>query len=98
MDFDYAARQTKLTGMKGIDAVALVSGANMVYFTGLRFHLSERPVIAIFSHRGTAFIIPELEMGKLEQRPDLKAQAFAWTDTAGFQAAFDQAVDSLQLR
>jgi Xaa-Pro dipeptidase len=98
MDFDYAARQTKLISMKGIDAVALVSGANMVYFTGLRFHLSERPVIGIFSHRGTAFIIPELEMGKLEQRPDLQAQSFIWTDTAGFQAAFDQAVDALQLR
>lgn len=94
---DYAARQAKLIGITGVDAVAIVPGANMLYFTGLHFHLSERPTIAIFSEQGVAFIIPELEVTKLAARPDLEANVFSWTDEHGFTAAFQQAVDALKL-
>ena len=59
---DYSARQAKLREIAGFDAVALVPGFNMYYFTGLEFHLSERPVIAILTPDGElSFIIPELE-------------------------------------
>ena len=72
---------------------------NMFYFTGLQFHLSERPVIAIFTPDGhLSFIIPQLEMPKLHQRPDLEARGFAWTDTEGYEAAFQQAVSELGLK
>jgi Xaa-Pro dipeptidase len=97
MKFDYAARQAKLIGITGVDAVAVISGANMVYFTGLHFHLSERPVVALFSDNGMSIIIPELEVPKLAERPDLEARAFTWTDTGGFQSAFRQAVEALRL-
>lgn len=42
----------------------------MVYFTGLHFHLSERPIMAIFTRdEPPTFILPELEQGKLEGSP-----------------------------
>jgi Xaa-Pro dipeptidase len=98
MNFDYAARQKKLIGVKSVDAVAIVPGANMEYYTGLKFHLSERPVIAIFTEEGMSIIVPELEVPKLAARPDLEANIVAWTDTEGFDAAFKKAVDMLNLK
>jgi Xaa-Pro dipeptidase len=69
----------------------------MVYFTGLRFHLSERPVIAIKSKDSLSFIIPELEVPKLNERPDLQARVFRWSDEDGFTGAFRRTVDELGL-
>jgi len=98
MKFDYEKRAYKLVGLTGIDAVAIVPGPNMEYFTGLEFHLSERPTIAVFSKQhGLAFIVPELEVPKIAQRPDLEANLFAWSDTDGFQAAFKDLVKALEL-
>ncbi len=96
---NYRERQEKLRGVRDVRAVALVPGANMVYFTGLHFHLSERPIVALFTPEGeTAFIVPELELPQLNARPDLGAQTFVWTDEAGFGGAFEAAVAGLGLR
>jgi len=97
MEINYQERMNRLLQASEADVVALVPGANLVYFTGLHFHLSERPIIALISEAGLHFIIPELEIPKLEQRPDLKAQAFTWTDATGFQGAFRDAVIGLDL-
>ena len=95
----YAERQEKLRNIGGADAVALVPGANLVYFTGLHFHLSERPSIALFTPGGeVAFIIPELELPQLTARPDLAARTFVWTDEGGFEGTFGEAVTALGLR
>jgi len=99
MQIDYAARQAKLRAIQGADAIVLVPGSNLFYFTGLQFHLSERPTIAIFTPDGHfSIIIPELEVTKLHQRPDLEGRAFAWSDTDGYAEAFRNAVDELGLR
>ena len=66
------------------DLVAFVPGENMVYFTGLHFHLSERPILGLYSRQGLSFIIPELEVAKLEARPELEARRFMWTDQSGY--------------
>ena len=97
MPIDYQARLQRLIDTSEADVVALVPGANMVYFTGLHFHLSERPTIALVSEKGLSFIIPELEVTKLIQRKDLEANAFAWSDTTGYDPAFKKAVDELNL-
>ncbi|MFW5771851.1 MAG: M24 family metallopeptidase [Phototrophicaceae bacterium] len=97
MTFDYAVRQARLIGVRGVDAIAIVPGANMLYYTGLHFHLSERPTIALFDQNGMAIIVPELEVSKLAARPDLQARVFSWTDTDGFEGAFEQAVRELKL-
>lgn len=47
-------------------ALAVVPGASLAYLTGLDFHLSERPTVALFRQNGApVFVAPELEAGKL---------------------------------
>lgn len=98
MKIDYSQRLTKLQGIAGVDAVLLVPGANLLYFTGLHMHLSERPIVAIVTPGGLSFIMPELEMPKLHDRTDLAAQTFVWTDAQGYQGAFAAALEALNLQ
>lgn len=96
---NYAQRQDKLRQIEGVDAVLIVPGANMRYFTGLNFHLSERPIIAFITPDGAlSLIAPQLEVPQLNVWPDLEARAFAWTDTDGYRGAFRQAIEELGLR
>ena len=95
MTIDYLARLDELLEESGADLVAFVPGENMVYFTGLHFHLSERPILGLYSKQGLSFIIPELEVAKLEARPDLEARRFMWTDQRGYELAFQEAVRAL---
>ena len=97
MTTDYAARLDAILEQSQADAVAIVPGENMVYFTGLHFHLSERPIVCLYTRQGLSFVIPELEAAKLEARPDLEARPFVWTDAAGYEAAFGEAVRALGL-
>jgi Xaa-Pro dipeptidase len=54
----------------GLKAMILNPGPSLVYLTGLHFHLSERPVMAIFiPHEPTIFILPEFEAGKIDSAP-----------------------------
>lgn len=92
---DYLARLDALLEQSGAELVAFVPGENMVYFTGLHFHLSERPILALYSREGLAFIIPELEASKLDAAPELDARRFVWTDEDGYHGAFRQAVKAL---
>jgi Xaa-Pro dipeptidase len=97
MAIDYNARLQKLLDTTGLDVVLLSPGPNMVYFTGLHYHLSERPTIAFVSKAGLSFIMPQLEMSKLTARNDLEAQTFMWSDANGYESAFTQAVQALKL-
>jgi len=97
MAIDYADRMRRLLARVQADVVVLVPGANLVYFTGLHFHLSERPILAFISADGLAFSIPELEQPKLNQRPDLNAQAFPWTDATGYADSFARVAAHLGL-
>ncbi|MGB7339604.1 MAG: aminopeptidase P family protein [Phototrophicaceae bacterium] len=95
VQIDYDARLKTLMSSVAADVVALVPGPNMEYFTGLHFHLSERPTIAFVHADGLSFVIPQLEMTKLTNRPDLEVQAFGWSDSDGYEAAFKSAVTAL---
>lgn len=54
----------------GLDALVLNAGPSLVYLTGLHFHLSERPVAAIFTAaHEPVIILPELEMPKVAGMP-----------------------------
>jgi Xaa-Pro dipeptidase len=49
-----------------LESFALNAGPSLTYLTGLHFHLSERPVVAIFSKgQIPTIVLPELEAGKL---------------------------------
>ncbi|MCY3575568.1 MAG: aminopeptidase P family protein [Chloroflexi bacterium] len=95
MEIDYQARLDALLEQSGADMVGFVPGENMVYFTGLHFHLSERPILGLYNRQGLSFIIPELEVTKLDARPDLEARRFMWSDHRGYHGAFAAAVSAL---
>jgi Xaa-Pro dipeptidase len=62
-------RQQKLSSAlqdAGLDALALNPGPSLTYLTGLHFHLSERPVVGIFTQNSPPLLVlPELEAAKL---------------------------------
>lgn len=97
MSPDYKSRQDALRRIDA-DAVILVPGANLQYFTGLTYHLSERPILAVFTADGLSFVVPHLEVPSLTKRPDLEARPFGWRDEEGYMGAFHQLVDALGLR
>lgn len=114
-DNPYQTRQNKLTRVilqSGLDGFALNPGPTLEYLTGLRFHLSERPVIALFSSDKPVLVFhPELESAKLAGLPYL-ARGVAYgedPDTwisilqqgyeqAGFSAAARIGIEPRQLR
>jgi Xaa-Pro dipeptidase len=83
---------------RDLDAIALVPGSNMIYFTGLHLHLSERPFIALFTRTGLGFIIPRLELPQLALVPELAPIPFAWSDETGYRGAFAAALAELRIR
>ncbi len=88
-----------LAVQRGVDCVAIMPGVNMAYFTGLSFHLSERPTLALFPTSGDpALILPALEATKPESGPvTIDWRLFPWTDEEGPARAFQQACDALEL-
>ncbi len=86
-----AAMQTS-----GLEALALNAGPSLVYLTGLHFHLSERPVVALFTPGNEPVIVlPELEMLKVSGMP---VKAFPYPENpADWQAVFRQATAFLKL-
>ncbi|MFT5143799.1 MAG: Xaa-Pro dipeptidase [Rhodothermales bacterium] len=66
-----AARHSKLRQAlqaSGVDAMAINAGPTLGYLTGLSFHLSERPVIALFPAEGRpSMVVPELESLKFQE-------------------------------
>jgi Xaa-Pro dipeptidase len=92
-------RLNELARSASLDAVAIMPGANMVYLTGLSFHLAKRPTLAFFPAEGAAaIVVPSLEVIKLQQPGlPLQLQAFPWSDEAGPQRAFAQACAALGL-
>ena len=97
MEQNYKSRLERLHSINGVDAVLIVPGSNLKYFTGLEYHLSERPIIAILTAEGLSMIVPRLEVPSLVKRPDLEARVFAWSDEDGYFGAFEQAIHELGL-
>jgi Xaa-Pro dipeptidase len=78
---------------EGLEAVALMPGPNLFYLTGLSFHLSERPTVALFPvDQPPALVLPAFEAGKAG---DLRT--FVYTDEEGYVLAFHEACASLEL-
>ncbi len=87
--------------IKGLEAVVLVPGANLRYFTGLNFGLSERPILAFVGAfkggNGLALVLPELEVSQLTAHTELTPRIFSWSDEAGYTGAFRAALEELDL-
>jgi len=63
-----------------IDALILNPSPSLIYFTGLHFHLSERPIIGIFTtSKPPILVLPELESAKTEKL-SFPLQAFTYAE------------------
>jgi Xaa-Pro dipeptidase len=81
----------------GLDALALVPGPNLFYLTGLSFHLSERPIVALLPvDRNPAIVLPVLEAVQVERAP-FRLETYPYTDEEGYTAAFQRACAALEL-
>ncbi len=81
-----------------LKVIALNPGSTLTYLTGLSFHLMERPTVLLV-HLGfpPVLVLPELEVGKIEQsRISLLASTYR-DDPASWQAAFHRAVEKLDI-
>jgi len=87
--FREVARQASL------DALALVPGANFARLFGQEFHQNERPLVVVIPVSGTpAAIVPNLELASFESI-GFEGEVFDWRDQTGYQAAFDQLLQTL---
>lgn len=79
-----------------LDALILNAGPSLTYLTGLHFHLSERPVVAVFTAEDEPLIIlPELEMLKVS---GMAVQAFSYgEDPTEWDGVFRKAAQFLAL-
>ena len=97
----YPARHARLAAalqQAGLDALVLNAGPSLVYLTGLHFHLSERPVVAIFSFAAPlTIVLPEFEAGKAENLP-YPVQVFTYPeDPALWSQVFQKAASAAQM-
>jgi len=81
-----------------LGAVAIIPGPSLFYFTGLSFHLMERPVIALLSHEfELRMVIPKLEKVKAESS-SVSFKLFTYGEQEGAAAeALGRAVADLGL-
>ncbi len=87
----------QLAAANHFDCVAIMPGPNMQYFTGLSFHLSERPTLALLPRTGQpALILPAFEASKLE-RSAIEWRAFTFVDGQDPLEAFQAASEALGL-
>jgi Xaa-Pro dipeptidase len=81
----------------GVDAAALIPGANLQYLTGQDFHLMERPLVVFFvPGRDPVAVVPTLEADRLAGC-GIPIKMFPWSDSEGYQAAFAAALAELNL-
>jgi Xaa-Pro dipeptidase len=81
----------------GVDAIALIPGANLQYVIGLDFHLMERPLVVFFAPgQDPVAVAPTLEQDRLAEC-GFPVRVFAWSDAEGYHGAFAAALAALEL-
>jgi Xaa-Pro dipeptidase len=98
----FQARQAKLENQMqnaGLGILALNPGPSLTYLTGLHFHLSERPVVVIFTPKHPPIIVlPELETLKV-QGLAYPIQAYPYGENPEtWVSAFKKAADAVDTR
>jgi len=72
----------------GLDAIALVPGANFLRVFGKDFHQMERPLVVIVPRTGSpAAVVPNLELGSFKPL-GFPGEIFDWRDEEGYMEAF----------
>lgn len=79
----------KIAKSSGLDAIALVPGANFARLFDAEFHQNERPLMVLVPADGIpSAIVPNLELASFEQLA-FEGDVFDWRDQTGYQKAFD---------
>lgn len=97
----FTARQNRLLKIMqsaSWDALAINPGATLYYLTGLTFHLSERPVVVIFTpQKSPVIVLPELESAKVRELP-YPMQVFSYgEDPSTWEGVFRQATTAANI-
>jgi Xaa-Pro dipeptidase len=81
-----------------LNALVLNPGPSLVYFTGLHFHLSERPVVCIYiPGKEPILVLPELELAKTQGLPyQIRTYPYG-EDPAQWAQVFRHAVQQAEL-
>lgn len=80
------------------DAVALNAGPMLTYLTGMHFHLSERPVVALFCpDADPVIVLPELEKAKLDGAPFSMKTCTYGENPSSWQKVFNDACGEIML-
>jgi Xaa-Pro dipeptidase len=91
------AKLARLAARADLDCIAIMPGANMQYFTGLSFHLSERPTVALFPRtEQPALILPAFEASKTARSP-LDWRTFTYVDGQDPLEAFQAVSEAMNL-
>jgi Xaa-Pro dipeptidase len=94
---DRVRRLQEQAAAADLDVTAVIPGPNMIYLTGLSFHLSERPVVAFFPREGVPTLVaPGLEATKARTVP-FECRLYTYDDVSGPAAAFNQAAAEMGL-
>ena len=74
---------------RGLDAVALIPGANLYYLTGLSMHTSERVTLALFTRERRGYLLlPSLEQARARALLNSPMALYPWTDEDGAAAGW----------
>jgi Xaa-Pro dipeptidase len=75
------AKAQRLMEEKGFRAIVLDSGTSMIYFTGMTWGQSERPMVAIIPAKGeVSYICPKFEESRLEEKIILGNKIYTWEE------------------
>ncbi len=74
---------------EGLDAIALVPGANFAHLFNKGFHQNERPMMILVPAEGKpSAVVPNLELASFADL-SFEGEVFDWRDETGYQSAFD---------
>jgi Xaa-Pro dipeptidase len=78
---DRLARAQAMMQSAGIDALLIESGASLIYYTGIRWHRSERLTAAILPARGAPLIVcPFFEKPSIDESLAIPADVRVWQE------------------
>src|SRR5512142_321528 len=91
-------RLQELMAREGIDAVALIPGANLLYMTGIRMHTSERVTLALLTRDEKCHVLlPALEAARAASQANIPIELYTWSDEEGTQAGWTRLRKDLDL-
>ena len=92
-----AGRLAKALRSAGLEGAIIAPGPNLVYYTGVKAHLFERPFLLLVQSDGEAHLLaPKLEAGPF--RGSIPLTVHAWDDNEGSSGAFRELLSGIDTK